>query len=214
MRARRDDRGQAFPIYIVLIAGMLFAAFAFFVFGQAALTRSNAQGAADAAALAAARDARDHLVPGLDFAKFAPEDWEKILRGELLDATGACAAASSFAVKNDASATCTRRSREFAVEVTTNETVGKSVVPGTSSVHGQARATASIDARCSLDFAPTPLPTPTSTPTATPGPAPSPSPARSVSFTCKDGKALVLDPAHPDPWRKLARTLFDVHLVD
>ncbi|WP_406184537.1 pilus assembly protein TadG-related protein [Streptomyces sp. NBC_01006] len=210
--AKFDERGQAFPIYIVLVAGMLFAAFAFFVFGQAALTRSNAQGAADAAALAAARDARDHLVPGLDFAKFEPEDWERILRGELLDSTGACAEASSFAAKNDASATCTPRPREFAVAVTTNGTVGKSVVPGTDSVHGQAKATAAIEPRCTLDAAPAPAPTPS--PTATQGPTPAPTPALPVTFKCKGGKALVLDPLKPDPWRKLARTLFDVRLVD
>ncbi|MFE2552439.1 pilus assembly protein TadG-related protein [Streptomyces sp. NPDC059355] len=210
--AKFDERGQAFPIYIVLVAGMLFAAFAFFVFGQAALTRSNAQGAADAAALAAARDARDHLIPGLDFAKFEPDDWERILRGEFLDSTGSCAAASSFAAKNDASATCTPRTREFAVEVTTDGTVGKSVVPGTDSVHGQAKATAAIAPRCTLDAVPAPGPTPS--PTATPGPTPAPSPALPVTFNCKGGKALVLDPSKPDPWRKIARTLFDVRLVD
>ncbi|MFI8259560.1 MULTISPECIES: pilus assembly protein TadG-related protein [unclassified Streptomyces] len=206
--AKFDERGQAFPIYIVLVAGMLFAALAFFVFGQAALTRSNAQGAADAAALAAAREARDHLVPGLDFAKFEPDDWKRILRGEFLDSTGACAAASSFAAKNDASATCTPRTREFAVEVTTNGTVGKSVVPGTDSVHGQAKATAAIEPRCTLDAVPAPGPTPS--PTAAPGSTP----ALPVTFNCKGGKALVLDPSKPDPWRKIARALFDVRLVD
>ncbi|QEV49803.1 hypothetical protein CP980_12500 [Streptomyces vinaceus] len=187
---------------------MLFAAFAFFVFGQAALTRSNAQGAADAAALAAARDARDHLVPGVDFAKFEPEDWERILRGELLDSTGSCAEASSFAAKNDASATCTPRARGFAVEATTNGTVGKSVVPGTGSVHGRAKATAAIEPRCTLDAAPAPAPTPSPTPTQ------GPTPALPVTFKCKGGKDLVVDPSKPDPWRKIARTLFDVRLVD
>ncbi|MFI6145158.1 pilus assembly protein TadG-related protein [Streptomyces sp. NPDC051109] len=210
--AKFDERGQAFPIYIVLVAGMLFAAFAFFVFGRAALTRSNAQGAADAAALAAARDARDHLVPGLDFAKFDPGDWEKILSGELFDSAGACAKARTFAAKNDASATCTPRSRGFVVAVTTDGTVGKSVVPGTDSVHGQARATAAIEPRCTLDTAPMPAPTPSPTPTQ--GPTPAPTPARPVTFKCKGGKDLVVDPSKPDPWRKIARTLFDVRLVD
>ncbi|MFE2874773.1 pilus assembly protein TadG-related protein [Streptomyces roseus] len=210
--AKFDERGQAFPIYIVLVAGMLFAAFAFFVFGRAALTRSNAQGAADAAALAAAREAQDHLIPGLDFAKLDPDDWEKILRGELLDRTGACAAAGRFAEQNDASATCTPVPRGYSVEVTTRETVGKSVIPGTGSVHGQAKATAVIEPRCTLDTAPAPVPTPS--PTATQGPTPPPSPALPVTFTCKGGKTLVVDPLKPDPWRKLARTLFDVRLVD
>lgn len=212
LRGLRDDRGQAFPIYAVAVVGLLFAALAFFVVGQAGVTRSNAQGAADAAALAAARDARDHLVPGLDFARFEAEDWERILRGELLDTTGSCAEASSFAAKNDASATCSPRSRGFAVEVTTNGTVGKSVVPGTGSVHGQAKATAAIEPRCTLDAAPAPAPTPSPTPTQ--GPTPAPTPALPVTFKCKGGKDLVVDPSKPDPWRKIARTLFDVRLVD
>ncbi|MGW6405789.1 pilus assembly protein TadG-related protein [Streptomyces vinaceus] len=211
-RGLRDDRGQAFPIYAVAVVGLLFAALAFFAVGQAGVTRSNAQGAADAAALAAARDARDHLLPGLDFAKFEPEDWERILRGELLDSTGSCAEASSFAAKNDASATCTPRARGFEVEVTTNGTVGKSVVPGTDSVHGQAKATAAIESRCTLNVAPAPAPSPS--PTSTRGPTPTPAPALPVTFKCKGGKDLVVDPSKPDPWRKIARTLFDVRLVD
>jgi Flp pilus assembly protein TadG len=43
---------------------LLFAALAFFVFARAASVRNGAQSAADAAALAAAQDARDELVDG------------------------------------------------------------------------------------------------------------------------------------------------------
>ncbi|MET9957669.1 pilus assembly protein TadG-related protein [Streptomyces sp. NPDC006326] len=209
-----NDRGQAFPVYIVVITGMLFAAFAFFVVGAAALTRSDAQGAADAAALAAARDARDHLVPGLDFSRFGPQEWEKVLRGELLDDAGACGQARSFAEQNDASATCTASMPRFTVGVTTNRTVGKSVVPGTDSVHGKAKATAAIESRCRLDAAPTPTPTPTPAPTPTPSPSPNPQAPSRVKFTCKGGKPFEVDPAKPGPWRTLARRLFDVRLVD
>lgn len=81
---RSGDRGQAFPIYVVALVGLLFAALALFVVGQASVTRSNAQGAADAAALAAARDARDHLLPGLDLALLKPEEWEDVLGGKRL----------------------------------------------------------------------------------------------------------------------------------
>lgn len=59
----RGDAGQAFPIYVVMVAGLLFLAFAFFAVGKASATRNEAQGAADAAALAAAQDARDTLGP-------------------------------------------------------------------------------------------------------------------------------------------------------
>ncbi|MFF1560373.1 pilus assembly protein TadG-related protein [Streptomyces sp. NPDC058279] len=201
MIARRlRDGGQAFPIYIVVIAGMLFAALAFFVISQAGVTRSSAQAAADAAALAAARDARDHLVPGLDFTKFEKGDWEKILRGDLLDPTGACDQARSFAEQNGASATCTASSRSYTVEVSTHGTVGSSVIPGTGGMHGEAKATASIEPRCHLGSAPSTDPSP-----ATPS---------SVEFTCKGGKSLKLDPTKPESWRTLARSLFDVRLVD
>lgn len=59
----RSDQGQAFPIYIAMVAGLLFLAFAFFAVGKASVTRNGAQGAADAAALAAAQQARDEIGP-------------------------------------------------------------------------------------------------------------------------------------------------------
>ena len=59
-RSPRDD-GQAFPIYITVVGGLLFLAFAYFAVGQAAVNRNGAQTAADAAALAAAQEARDQL---------------------------------------------------------------------------------------------------------------------------------------------------------
>lgn len=106
MARRTCDRGQAFPVYIVAVAGLLFVALAFVVVGMAGNIRSEAQGAADAAALAAAREARDEVFGGLDLADLKPSDWEKILRGKSFDSVGACGKASSFADLNDATATC------------------------------------------------------------------------------------------------------------
>ncbi|MET3983205.1 pilus assembly protein TadG-related protein [Streptomyces sp. PvR034] len=198
---KAGDQGQAFPVYIVVVAGMLFAAFAFFAVGQAALTRSNAQGAADAAALAAAGDARDHLLPGLDFTKLGPEDWARILDGNWLDAAGACGAAASFAAQNDASSTCTPAMPRFTVQVRTNGTVGRSVIPGTSSMHGTATATAVIESRCRLG-------PPAS---GAGGSSDKPDP---VEIRCTGGSVITFDPLNPDPWRILARSLFDVRLVN
>ncbi|MFK0232434.1 pilus assembly protein TadG-related protein [Streptomyces vinaceus] len=200
------DKGQAFPIYIVLVAGLLFAGFAFFVVGMAGTTRSNAQGAADAAALAAAREARDNVFLGLDLLALKPADWEKIVNGDLLDGTGACGAAAEFAALNNASANCTAAIPQFTVMVTTNDTVGKSVIPASGDMRGKATAKARIEPRCSLGSAPTPTPTPTPSPSATPG-------AGTVTFECS-GKALSLDPAKPGPLSQLARALFAVRLVD
>ncbi|MFF4292855.1 pilus assembly protein TadG-related protein [Streptomyces vinaceus] len=213
MTARRfGDRGQAFPIYIVVVAGLLFAALAFFAVGMAGATRSNAQGAADAGALAAAREARDNAFLGLDLLTLTPADWEKIANGDLLDGPGACGKAIDFATLNDADAECEPALPKFTVRVTTKGTVGNSVVPGTGDTKGKATATALIEPRCILRSAPTPAPTPTATPAPSPSPSPSP-PATSVTFVC-GGKTLTLDPAKPGPLSRLTRALFSVRLVD
>ncbi|MFE7120718.1 pilus assembly protein TadG-related protein, partial [Streptomyces sp. NPDC057654] len=62
--ARRalGDAGQAFPIYITAVVGILFLALAFFAVGQAGAKKNGAQTAADASALAAAQDYRDQLL--------------------------------------------------------------------------------------------------------------------------------------------------------
>lgn len=174
---RLGDRGQAFPIYVIVVAGLLFAAFAFFVVGQASVTRSNAQRAADAAALAAALEARDHLTPGLDLAALQPQDWKKVLEGKFFYAQGACVAAADFAARNDATATCHPSVLSFEVEVRGNGTVGKSVIPGTEAMHGTANATAVIEPRCHLG----------QTPPAEGAPDKPPGP---IKIECKGGKSL------------------------
>lgn len=209
------EKGQAFPVYIVVVVGLLFAALVFFVVGRAGVTRSNAQGAADAAALAAAGAARDNTFSGLDLLSLTPADWAKLVGGDLLTGRGACAKAAEFAALNDASAECEAAIPLVSVAVTTNGTVGKSLVPGTEGVHGTASAKARIEPRCSLASAPAP-PSPTSTPDPTSSPSPSPSSTTgpgSVKFVC-DGKPLALDLAHPGSLSKLAKALFTVRLVD
>ncbi|MFE9932836.1 pilus assembly protein TadG-related protein [Streptomyces sp. NPDC005533] len=206
-RQLSGDRGQAFPIYVVAVVGLLFAALAFFAIGQASVTRSNAQGAADAAALAAAREARDHLVPGLDLAALKPEGWQDVLGGKRLYLEGGCEKAPGFAAMNDAEATCRRSALSFTVEARTNGTVGESVIPGTDSMHGTANATAVIEPRCHLSSLPTPTrsPSPAEPGEEKPGP---------VKIRCKGGHDIDFDPLKPDPWRTLARALFDVRLTD
>ncbi|CAM5564233.1 hypothetical protein SAVIM338S_04700 [Streptomyces avidinii] len=213
MTARKsNDRGQVFPLYIVVVVAMLFAALAFFVVGMAGDTRNEAQGAADAAALAAAREARDTVFTGLVLADLKPADWEKILGGKGFDVRGACGEAESFAERNNATAECEAALPKFTVSVTTTRTVGESVVPGTGAIHGKAVATAAIKPLCSLG--PVPVPVPAPAPTATPVPpddgAPKPGP---VAITC-DGRAPIeLDPLNPGQLSKLARSLFSVRLV-
>ncbi|MFJ6756652.1 pilus assembly protein TadG-related protein [Streptomyces sp. NPDC091273] len=208
------DGGQAFPIYVVVVAGLLFAALAFFVIGQASVTRSDAQGAADAAALAVGREARDTVLLGLDLAALKPADWQKIVDGDFFKAGQACAAAEVFAAKNDAKPTGCDSSLlpKVTVTVETNGTVGESVIPGTGSMHGTATATALIEPRCRLGAVATPTPTPT--PTSTAGgesQAPTPTPP-TVTFTC-NGEPVELDPLKPGSLRALTKKLFSVRLV-
>ncbi|MET9636217.1 MULTISPECIES: pilus assembly protein TadG-related protein [Streptomyces] len=212
------DRGQAFPIYVVVLTGLLFAAFAFVVIGMGGAKRSDAQGAADAAALAAARAVRDSAFEGVDLAGLSQGGWEEILSGDRLQPEGACGKAAAFASLNDAATTtCEVALPEFRVAVTTNGTVGDSVIPGTENVKANARATAVIEPRCSLKSMPTP--TPSQSP-ATPPPS-SPSPGGggagtlpSVGIQCKGGVVLTLDPKEPGSLSKLARKLFSVRLAD
>lgn len=209
------DRGQAFPIYVVVVAGLLFAALAFFVVGQASVTRGDAQGAADAAALAAAREARDGALLGLDLGALKPADWEELLRGKLLTAKGACAAAADFAGKNGAAVTCKPSLPQVSVTVETERTVGNSVIPETNGMHGTADATAVIESLCVLGSAPAPSVTPTQgggtpAPTSTPTPPPAPDPVR---VNCKGGKPVEIDPLKPGSLRALSRNLFSVRLI-
>ncbi|MFD9257539.1 pilus assembly protein TadG-related protein [Streptomyces sp. NPDC059538] len=208
------DRGQAFPIYAVVVAGLLFAALAYFTIGKAAIVRSNAQGAADAAALAAAREARDTLLPGIDLAALSPQEWEQVLLGNRFDPSGdACAAARDFAAMNDATVTCDRSGTRFTVRSMTNGTVGDSVVPGTSGKRGEADARAEIVPRCHVKPGGSgggadPEPTPTLTP------APTPEPPGPIKFSCGKGVVVDYNPTQPRAWRSLAAALFDIRLID
>ncbi|MER5559552.1 pilus assembly protein TadG-related protein [Streptomyces sp. NPDC002506] len=201
----RQDRGQAFPIYIVMVAGLLFLAFAFFAVGQASATRNGAQGAADSAALAAAQRAREELGPKVLTALTTPGGLDNIFKdGPVL--ADARAEAVTFAAKNDAELqTLVPHAGgvgqfKFTASVQTNYTVGESVIPGTEREHGTATATAVIELRCGLPpgTGGSTSPTPTLTPASTPPP---------VTITC-DGKDMPTDPL-PAP-----DELFAVKLVD
>lgn len=229
-RCRRRDAGQAFPLYIVAVGGLLFLALAFFAVGQAAATRNGAQTAADAAALAAGQKYRDLLrkgvLDGLRDGSYRtdPTAWEELLNGRGVPSEAACASAGWFAGRNGAElsgARCTPDSwpTAFAVQVTTRNTVGDFVIPATSSTHASAEAKSVVGPRCTLD----PAKDDTGGADGKGGKddeggkggkdgkdddAPAPAP---VEITC-DGKRWTLDPGHlqdlPD-----AADLFSVRLA-
>ncbi|WP_323754932.1 pilus assembly protein TadG-related protein [Streptomyces albidoflavus] len=195
---RGGDRGQTLPLFIWITGIILFVAFAFFAFAQAAVARSGAQAAADSAALAAAQDGRDDLVEGLLDSFGKGDDWVDWLSGVAPHGANAQEAASDLAAQNDASVLAiekvsVRGLDGYSVSVETRYTVGESVIPGTESMRAKADAVAVIEPRCDVrgDF----------------------DPSDSVSFVC-DGDVFELDPEDfedsdvPD-----SSVLFSVYLV-
>ncbi|MGW3110106.1 pilus assembly protein TadG-related protein [Streptomyces sp. NPDC001091] len=152
---RNGDAGQAFPIYITVVAGLLFLALAYLAVGQAAVNRGGAQTAADAAALAAAQDARDQLAAAWVDDVLDPTKWDEIFTGAVdIDHPGdPCQRAGELAAQNDAQLDgCDGLALKYTADVTTNRTVGDSVVPGTDNLKSAASATAVIKPLCTFEL--------------------------------------------------------------
>ncbi|MFC7894996.1 pilus assembly protein TadG-related protein [Streptomyces sp. NPDC057381] len=146
------DSGQAFPIYITVVAGLLFLAFAYLAVGQAAMTRSEAQTAADAAALAAAQETRDQLAELWLANVLQPESWQPILEGKV-PVESSCWRAHELAARNDAhlDACAPDGTLSYTVVAVTDDAVGDSIVPGTEDQRATERTTAVIDPLCSFE---------------------------------------------------------------
>ncbi|MEU0717938.1 pilus assembly protein TadG-related protein [Streptomyces lavendulocolor] len=142
------EKGQASPLYIFVVASLLFLALAFFAVGQAGATRNGAQSAADAAALAAAREQRDAFDLTID-------DLGDLLDGVLVPPTDGCAASHRFAGQNGADVdVCDRLSDGrwgSTVSVTSQKPVGDTILPGTDTLKARATATAIVVPRCSFE---------------------------------------------------------------
>ncbi|MET9681471.1 pilus assembly protein TadG-related protein [Streptomyces coeruleorubidus] len=195
---RYGDAGQAFPIYITVVGGLLFLAFAYFAVGQAAANRNGAQTAADAAALAAAQDRRDQLAGAWVKDVLDPTKWQSIFEGNAEGLQPSCWRAHELAEQNDAHVLSCGPDGPlgFTVEVETNKSVGESVVPGTAERKSDASATAVIEPLCDFDL-----------------PGEDAGPDLLPQLSCEDGKNWKLDPDDldvlPEP-----EDLFDVHLAD
>ncbi|TVL94491.1 pilus assembly protein TadG-related protein [Streptomyces sp. SAJ15] len=215
------DAGQAFPIYLTAVAGLLFLALAFFAVGQAGATRNGGQTAADAAALAAAQSYRDQLRVALLDAIARDTPWDDILDARFEVPEDPCADAEWFAGKNDARLRACDPGYlpvSFAVSVETLHTVGKSVIPGTEDKRATAGAKAVVEPRCVHE--------PSETPTE---PAPSESDGEdggdagdddkdepteeesSIRLLC-EGAEVEIDPDHPEDFPE-GKDLFTVKLT-
>ncbi|MGD9484868.1 pilus assembly protein TadG-related protein [Streptomyces sp. TRM70308] len=202
--ARRDS-GQAFPLYITVVAGILFLAFAYFAVGQAAAMRNAAQGAADAAALAAAHEARRQAGEQLVSPAFDPKSLVDVLRARSFLPGAVCDEADRFADRNRAEVRQCQTSAwpvpEFSVEVRSRDSVGSSVVPGTEGKYATASATALIRPLCEV-----PRGDDAEEDDAEDGTS------QDIIVLC-EGRELVIDPVDPDSFPDLDR-LFAVRLVD
>ncbi|MFF1420114.1 pilus assembly protein TadG-related protein [Streptomyces sp. NPDC058280] len=142
------------------MASLLFLAFAYFVVGKVADKRNDAQGAADAAALAAAQEARDQIGRDLLGSILDPVDWQDLLDGRGFGTGSSCAEAGRFATSNESRLTACDpyfgARWGFTVKVETRDTVGQSVIPGTANKRGKATARAIIEPRCSFEVKPAP----------------------------------------------------------
>ncbi|MFI2733025.1 pilus assembly protein TadG-related protein [Streptomyces sp. NPDC018711] len=204
MRRFKGDSGQAFPVYIAVIAGLLFLAFAYFLVGQAALTRNSAQTAADAAALAAAQDARERLRDGWAEVILDPGQWGRFLEAGADTGISPCQQAEEFAARNEAALTGDKcellATGEHGFKVTVSTT-------GREPHHATASAEAVIEPLCAFDPPePTLDPTPTS-PSEGEGEPDDEEPV--VGLVC-DGEPWVID--LKDPSLPSAADLFRVRL--
>lgn len=200
------DAGQAFPIYITVVAGLLFLAFAYLAVGQAAANRNGAQTAADAAALAAAQETRDQLAGMWADDVLDPTKWQEIFDGIGVELDG-CWRAHELAAQNDAAVEGCDPVEPLGYTVTVEATkpVGDSIVPGTEDVKSKASATAVIEPRCTFEL-----------PGGGAGEEPAPGDGNEVlplpQLTCEDRN---WDPDPEDPTTLPApEDLFDVHLAD
>ncbi|MEV1046958.1 pilus assembly protein TadG-related protein [Streptomyces sp. NPDC049916] len=199
-RRFRKDAGQAFPIYVVMVAGLLFLAFAFFAVGKASALRNGSQGAADAAALAAAQEARDRFGTGF-YTSLPTNTLDLFLDGLFVPP---CYEATRLAAANDARSTSCYPTPGYlrdrvTVEVEGLKPVNSPVLPGSEDRKAKAKATAVIEFRC---------PRPKAVDLNSDGIQ------DLFIFTCLDGDVLEITPSSPPPWETVSRTLFDVRLVD
>lgn len=205
-----EESGQATPLYIAAVASLLFVALIFFAFGEADVRRNGAQSAADAAALAAAKESRSLLEPDLKAHLADPEYFESVFNAPFFGGPGnACGKASAFAALNQAGDVRCRPLSDgrwgYEVSLKSGKGMSTSIVPGTEGKKAEAEAVAVVEPRCT--FAPEP--------DRAPDPDPDPE-ARAEAVgkvRCSGGREWVVDPEDLALMPDMA-DLFSVHLAD
>lgn len=180
-----------------MVAGLLFLAFAYLAVGQAAATRNEAQTAADAAALAAAQNLREQITADWVENLLDPDSWQGIFDGDVELFEDPCDRAGQLAAQNEAHVDACQEEGllGYRVEVTTDEPVGDTIVPGTEGQYATASALAVVELRCSFEF-----------------PGEDAGDDALPRLDC-EGVKWDLDPEAPDTLPD-PEDLFDVHLAD
>ncbi|MFG3252608.1 hypothetical protein [Streptomyces sp. NPDC048172] len=143
-------------MYAVVMAGLLFLAFAFFAVAQASTVRNGGQSAADSAALGAAQDDRDELFDGFMEALDDGDAWKEWLAGDAPLEGDGCGEADHFAGQNRADVlSCDQIERNgddgYTVEIETRFDTGDTIVPGTDHKKAKAKANAVVQPLCEPD---------------------------------------------------------------
>ncbi|MFG2596877.1 pilus assembly protein TadG-related protein [Streptomyces sp. NPDC048462] len=205
-----------------MVTGLLFLAFAFFAVGQAAAARNGAQGAADAAALAAAQQARDDLTVPFLQALREPDGLDDFLGGYQYFGAGESEAVR-LASRNRSDLTDFYWRQGYwqdrvTAKVRTRYTVGSSVIPSTKNAHATASATAVIEFRCTLKSAPQ-VPDPgqgesSDEDDGDKGKDDANGALGPFEFRCDGGQDVTIDLTDKSPIPELGKLLFAVHLTD
>ncbi|MFJ2089653.1 pilus assembly protein TadG-related protein [Streptomyces sp. NPDC087901] len=157
----KSEEGQAAPLYITAVTGLLFLALVFFAFGEADVKRNGAQTAADATALAAAKDSRKLLKLDLMAHVMDRGFYTEVFNAPYVGMDG-CAMASSFGARNGATEVDCRPVSGmrwgYEVELKSRKKMSANLVPGTEGRRAEAEAVAVLDNR-GCTFVPNPIPT-------------------------------------------------------
>ncbi|SEC70587.1 Putative Flp pilus-assembly TadE/G-like [Streptomyces sp. 2131.1] len=206
------------------MVGLLFVALVLFAFGEADVRRNGAQSAADAAALAAAKESRTLLEPDLMSHLADPDYFASVFGPSFPGGPGnACWKASAFAALNKASVVrCSPLADgRWGYEVSLKSAKGMSTgtVPGTEGKKAEAQAVAVVEPRCSFAPEPGSTPEPESTPDpgSSPGTDEEPDSEATVEpvgkVRCDGGQEWTVDPEDVTLMPDMA-DLFSVHLVE
>ncbi|MCX5142542.1 pilus assembly protein TadG-related protein [Streptomyces sp. NBC_00338] len=155
----KSEAGQAAPLYITAVTGLLFLALIFFAFGEADVKRSGAQTAADSSALALAKESRSLMELDLKAHITDRAFYISAFNLPFLQGYTICPKAAGFAASNGASLEgCdgpTVKGRwGFHVAVRSNKPVTANLVPGAKGKRARTKATAIVESRCK--FVPNP----------------------------------------------------------